>query len=112
YQLREDDESQLQRVKYLFYRGLAFFAWGKQEETLTSLKECLQTSDSKKYPSLRPYFARSHNLLAEIFEKSRKWEEARRELKTSLDLELKDPLLLGETEQRLGKIELKLLRFS
>jgi len=112
YELREDDESLLQRVKFFFYSGLVLYSWGKTEEAFSHLQNCLRTGDNRLYEKLRPYHSRANNLLAALHQKKGEWTEALTCLDQSLGLAQGDSLLLGEAEQQRGSLELECLRWE
>ncbi|MFO1518382.1 MAG: sigma 54-interacting transcriptional regulator [bacterium] len=112
FELRKDNETKRQRVKYLFYTGLVYFTSGQKENAAKRLQECLKTGDHERHPLLRPYHVRALNLLAALHEKSGDAGKSRSKLEQALELGKEDPLLSGETEERFGQLSARALRFE
>ncbi|MCE9625758.1 MAG: sigma 54-interacting transcriptional regulator [Deltaproteobacteria bacterium] len=103
YSEREDDASQLQKLKHCWYTALVRFSWGKTGEAGALLEEALRIGDGIRYPAHRPYLVRVHNLSAALAEKNRDEEKALSHLRQSESLAEGDPLALGEIEHRIGR---------
>ncbi|MFO1464430.1 MAG: sigma 54-interacting transcriptional regulator [bacterium] len=111
-EIREDDGSGLVPTRYHFYRGLVYFTAGERDKSAQELQLALQSGDGQSQPSLRPWQARAHNLLAALAEKTGGHADAHAHLLSALALAQSDPALLGETEQRLGILEQSRLDYS
>lgn len=112
FQRRVDDETKEQRVKFFFFTGLTQFSAHQTEDAQRRLEECLRTGDSRIHAGLRPFHARAHNLMAALLEKEGAFKGAQSHLRQALDLGENDPLLLSETESRLGALEASLMNFE
>ncbi|MCE9624779.1 MAG: protein kinase, partial [Deltaproteobacteria bacterium] len=111
-EIREDDGSGLVALRYHYYRGLVYFSAGERERSEEELQLALQAGNSRSHPDLRPWQARTHNLLAALAEKDGNPSDAHAHLLSALALAQSDPALLGETEQRLGVLEQSRLHYE
>lgn len=103
FRVRVDDESKLQRTKYLFYSGLVQFSWGHGEAATEALAACLEAGDIARFSSLLPYHARALLLLARLAMKKKDYSQANAYLTKARALPLEDSELLGEIEQVAGE---------
>ncbi|MFO1519125.1 MAG: sigma 54-interacting transcriptional regulator [bacterium] len=112
YKRRQDDDTQLQKVKFHFYSGLVFFAWKKDKEAREALEKSLTTGNAALHETLRPYHTRALLLLASLFENAGDFDGSRDTLEKALALKVNDAGLRGEIEQRFGELELHQLRLE
>src|SRR5262249_13871062 len=104
FKYRVDDETRLQKVKYLFYTGLVLLSAGKEKEANRRLMACLKTGDGERYPGHRPYLARAHSLLATIKQTKDDLTQVSAHLQSAQALADENPGLLGEIEKKLGSL--------
>lgn len=112
YELRQDDETQLQKTKFHYYLGLTHFGAAAWEDSARELEACLATGDSRAHAALRQYHAKAESLLASIYIRQGRRQEARNRLERALSIGTEDVLFQGELKLRLGDLCLQALDWS
>jgi transcriptional regulator with GAF, ATPase, and Fis domain/tetratricopeptide (TPR) repeat protein len=112
YRDRDDDETQLQKVKHCFFTGLVLFAAGREKEAKSRFEESIQTGDSERHEPLRYFHGRTLAFLATLEQKKGNLDSAEAHLLRGLKLAQGNPLLRGEIEQRLGELNQVSLRYG
>ncbi|MFO1464118.1 MAG: sigma 54-interacting transcriptional regulator [bacterium] len=112
FELRQDDETFLQKLKHRFYHGMVFFNEGQDGPAADRLRECLKISGQDPPPAHRPYLTRAYNLLSLLAERAGDWRSAGEAMKNALALQPSEPAARGEILQRLGELEQRQMRYG